>query len=64
MFKDFFKLLFSGYFKAAYLASKDPEIQENLIKLNISVNKQEKYLRSKYDTNAKLHRFKLIDWFI
>ena len=62
--RDFFRLLFSGNFNAAYLASKNPEVIYHLTKLNKSIDCQEEYLRKKYDKNAKLHRIKLIDYFI
>ena len=62
--RDFFRLLFSGNFHAAFYASKDSKVMYHLIELNKSIDKQEEYLRKKYDENAKLHRIKLIDFFI
>ena len=62
--KDFIVLLLSGQLIAFKMAASDENVINALNMLNDSTEKLEKLEQERYDPNCKLHRYKLIDFFI
>jgi hypothetical protein len=62
--QDLFKLKRTGKFKALMRMSKDKNSIRALKDLNDATARLEKLERTKFGNNTKLHRYKLIDFFI
>lgn len=62
--KDYIVLLLNGQLIAFKMAASDKNVINALNMLNDSTEKLEKLEQERYDPNCKLHRYKLIDFFI
>ena len=62
--RDFIELWWSGNLRALMLCSKNPFALESLRDLNDATEKLEKLGRKKFGPDYKLHRYRLIDFFI